>query len=147
MISAGQARAADLGGRKNGDQRHSASVRSVGTKRAYAARGWLGSTRRSPIDVCELPESHGLQSLNPFRNGLLEHVRQRQWYAARTNDEQDRKSPSRRAVDELPLRKRWKFGPLRERLRKSLSRAAQLDEHGLQKTELVVAPFSNSGSL
>lgn len=46
-----------------------------------------------------------------------------------------------------PLRKRWKFGPLRERLRKSLSRAAQLGQHGLQQTELVVAPFSNSGSL
>ena len=54
-------------------------------------------------------------SMSPTIAECLEHARQCEWYAARTNDEEDRKFLLRKAKHwtSWPLRKSWKFGPLR----------------------------------
>ena len=57
--------------------------------------------------------------MSPTIAECLEHARQCEWYAARTNDEEDRKFLLRRAKHWTKLAA-WKFGPLRGLLLKSL---------------------------
>ena len=57
----------------------------------------------------------------------LEHARQCEWYAARTNDEQDRKFLLRKAKEwtKLAIKKELEIGPLRGRLHKLLGRVVR----------------------
>ena len=78
----------------------------------------------------------------------LEHARQCEWYAARTNDEQDRKFLLRKAREWTKLAIKKELEIRASARHKSLGCAhAKLDQPGLQQTELVVTPFANSGSL
>ena len=80
----------------------------------------------------------------------LEHARQCEWYAARTNDEEDRKFLIRKAKEwtKLAIKKELEIqASARAAALVVRPRAAQLGQPGLQQTKLVVTPFANSGSL
>jgi len=60
----------------------------------------------------------------PTIEECLERARQCEWYAARTNNEEDRKFLLRKLRNgrSWPLRRSWKFEPLRGRPHKLLGR-------------------------
>jgi len=64
--------------------------------------------------------------MSPTIEECLERARQCEWYAARTNDGQDRKFLLRKLRNgrSWPLRRSWKFEPLRGRPHKLLGRPA-----------------------